>query len=73
MYRIQSSSKRDIYNLLPRGVKLKKTLATTCEAYSEIRVPKYFKPKIKKVCHSIQYFLLTELSLDICICSHMYS
>ena len=74
MYRIQSSLKGNLMNVL-RGVKLKKTLATTREASSEIYVPQYFKPKIKKVCHSIQYFLSIELSLDICnshcICSHM--
>ena len=34
-------------NLL-RGVKLKKTLATTLEVSSEIFIPQYFKPKIKK-------------------------
>ena len=32
---------------LIRGVKLKKTLASTREASSEIYVPQYFKPKIK--------------------------
>ena len=34
-------------NLL-RGIKLKKTPATTHEASSKIYVPQYFKPKIKK-------------------------
>ena len=62
MYRIQSSSKRHLMKLL-RGVKLKKTLAATCETSSEIFVPQYFKPKIKKVCHSIHCFLIIELSL----------
>ena len=62
--------KRHLINLL-RGVKLKKTVTATHEASSEIQVPQYFKPKIKKVCHSVQYFLLIGLSLDICICSHM--
>ena len=57
-------------NLL-RGVKLKKTLAKTREASSEIYVPHYFKLKIKKVCSGIQYFLLIEVSLNICICFHM--
>ena len=56
-------------NLL-RGIKLKKTLATTHEASSKIYVPQYFKPKIKKVCHNTQYFLLLELPFDICICSN---
>ena len=32
---------------LIRGVKLKKTLASTREASSEIYVPQYFKLKIK--------------------------
>ena len=35
MYRMQSSWKRHLVNLL-RGVKLKKTLATTLEVSSEI-------------------------------------
>ena len=33
MYRIQSSSKRHLINLAYLGVKLKKTLAITCEAF----------------------------------------
>ena len=49
-------------NLL-RGVKLKKTLATTREASSEIYIPQYFKPKIKNVCRSVQYFLLIVLDI----------
>ena len=76
MYRIQSNSKKDIYNfiLLRRSqVKLKKTLAVTCEASSEFYIPQYFKPKIKKMCHGIQYFLLIELSLDNWICFHTHS
>ena len=40
-------------NLL-RGVKLKKTLAATHEASSEIYVTQYLEPKIKKVCHCIK-------------------
>ena len=56
MYRIQSSSIRHLMNLL-RGVKMKNKLVTTREASSEISAPQYFKPKIKKVCHCIQYFL----------------
>ena len=51
-------------NLL-REVKLKKTLATTREASSEIYIPQYFKPKIKNVCRSVQYFLLIEVFLGI--------
>ena len=64
---------------------MEKTPAATLEASSETYVPKYFKAKIKNVCHTskvnkysvfikvnIQYFLLIELSLDVCICSHMY-
>ena len=43
MYRIQSSLKRHFI-----GVKLKKTPAITREASSEIYVPQYFKPKIKR-------------------------
>ena len=49
-------------NLL-RGVKLKKTLATVREASSEIYIPQYFKPKIKNVCRSVQYFLLIVLDI----------
>ena len=49
-------------NLL-RGVKLKKTLATTREASSEIYIPQYFKPKIKNVCRSVQYFVLIVLDI----------
>ena len=41
------SEKRYLMNLL-RGIKLKKTPATTHEASSKIYVPQYFKPKIKK-------------------------
>ena len=52
MYRIQSSSKKHLINLLSLGVKLKKALATTREASSEIYVPQYFKAKIKKACQS---------------------
>ena len=70
MYRTQSSLKKHLIKLL-RGVKLKETLAATREASSEIYVPQYFKLKTKNFCHSIQYFLLIEVSLDICICSHM--
>ena len=70
MYRTQSSFKKHLINLL-RGVKLKETLAATRKASSEIYVPQYFKLKTKNFCHSIQYFLLIEVSLDICICSHM--
>ena len=55
---------------------MEKTPAATREASSETYVPKYFKAKIKNVCHTskvnIRYFLLIELSLDVCICSHMY-
>ena len=61
MYRIESSSKRHIKSTY-LGFNLTKTLAITRETSSEIYGPQYFKPKIKKVCHSsklnIQYFLL---------------
>ena len=62
MYRIQSSPKRHLIKLAYEGVKLKKTLAITREASSEIYVPQYFKPKIKKpfiaLKLNIKYFLL---------------
>ena len=53
MYRIQSSSKRHLIILL-RVLKLKTTLAITREASSEIYVPQYFKPKIKKAVIAIK-------------------
>ena len=43
-----SSSKRHLISLAYLAVKLKKTLAITREAPSEIYVPQCFKPKIKK-------------------------
>ena len=46
MYRTQSSPKRNLINLAYLGVKLKKTLAITREASSEIYLSQYFKPKI---------------------------
>ena len=55
-------SKRHLRNLL-RGVKLKKTVTKTREASSEIYIPQYFKPKIKNVCRSVQYFLLIVLDI----------
>ena len=49
MYRIQSSLKRNLMDVL-RGVKLKKTLAATRLASSEIYAPQYFNsPKKKSV------------------------
>ena len=47
MYRIQSSPKSHLIKLAHEGVKLKKTLAITREASSEIYMPQYFKPEIK--------------------------
>ena len=47
MYRIQSSPKRHLIKLAHKRVKLKKTLAITREASSEIYMPQYFKPEIK--------------------------
>ena len=62
MYRIQSSLQRHLINLAYLGVKLKKTLAITRKVSSEIYVPQYFKPKMKKsfiaLKVNIQYFLL---------------
>ena len=45
MYRMQSSPKRHLIKL---RFKLKKTLAITHDASSEIYVPQYFKPKLRK-------------------------
>ena len=49
MYRIQSSSRRRLMNLAYLGVKVKRTLARTREASSEIYVPQCFNPKIKSL------------------------
>ena len=60
MYSIQSSPIRHLTNLTYLGIKLKKTLAITREAFSGFYVPQYFKQTIKKsfiaLKVSIQYF-----------------
>ena len=54
MYRIQSSSKRHLINLAYLGVKLKKTLAITCEAFRCHNI----QTEDKKVFHSSEVNIL---------------